>query len=151
MLRILGTVVIVFGVALAPALADQGKGKGKAKGAADGGNSAGSTSTVIDKAAEAVVGAVLSDQEKKTIRDYFTRNPESAGKVKPLPPGISKKLARGGTLPPGIAKQALPGNLLRQLPQRDSEDYEIVGTDVVLVDVAKDIIVDVLKDVLRGG
>jgi Ni/Co efflux regulator RcnB len=71
--------------------------------------------------------------------------------VKELPPGIRKKLARGGTLPPGIAMQVLPDGLHRRLPPRDGQHYEIIGTDVVLVRTATKVIVDVLKDVLRGG
>jgi hypothetical protein len=54
-------------------------------------------------------------------------------------------------MPPGIAKQALPDGLHRQLPQRDGQNYEIVGTDVVLVENATRVVVDVLRDVLTGN
>jgi len=37
-------------------------------------------------------------------------------KKKGLPPGIAKKLERGGTLPPGIAKRYLPDDLRQNLP-----------------------------------
>ncbi|HKK16857.1 MAG TPA: hypothetical protein VJ981_09115, partial [Gammaproteobacteria bacterium] len=36
-------------------------------------------------------------------------------KDKGLPPGIQKKLARGGTMPPGIAKRYLPDDLSHRL------------------------------------
>jgi len=106
---------------------------------------------VVEGVTAGVLGAVLSDDERSTIRNYFQKNPDSVGKVKPLPPGIRKKLARGGSMPPGIAKQALPDGLHRQLPPRDGYNYEVVGTDVVLIETATEVIVDVLSDVLRGG
>ena len=149
MLRILATFLVLLLVATAPAFAEQGKGKGKGNaGGKSGGNV---TSDSAGDVAADILDAVLNDDEKRTIRRYFNDNPEAAGKVKPLPPGIRKKLARGGTLPPGIAKQVLPDGLHRQLPARDGQDYQVVGTDVVLVDRATKVIVDVLKDVLRGG
>lgn len=147
--RILATALVLLLAATAPALA-QGKSKGNANKAGKA-DAVTTTDDAINRTVDIVVDAVLNDDEKEIIRKYFNKNPEAAGKVKPLPPGIRKKLARGGTLPPGIAKQALPDGLHRQLPQRDGQNYEIVGKDVVLVDTATDIIVDVLKDVLLGG
>lgn len=151
MLRSLAVVLAFLLAAGTPALADQGKGKDKGRG--DAGDN------VIEKAADGIVGgvvagvllAVLTDDERRIIHDYFHDHAGNFGKVKPLPPGIRKKLARGGAMPPGIAKQTLPGDLYRRLPPRDGQAYQIVGTDVVLVEVATRIIVDVLKDVLRGG
>jgi hypothetical protein len=149
MVRILAAVLALLLATATPVLADQGKGKGNDK--AGNPNSEDTTSAVVEGIVGGVVGAVLNDDEKKTIRQYFDSHPEAGGKVKPLPPGIRKKLARGGTLPPGIAKQALPDGLHRQLPPRTGQDYEVIGTDVVLIDTATKVIVDVLKDVLRGG
>lgn len=149
MLRILASALALSLAVTAPALADQGKGKGK-------GNAAGNviekaTEGVLEGVAAGVVAAVLSDDERRIIQDYFHGHAGDYGKVKPLPPGIRQKLARGGAMPPGIAKQALPGDLYRRLPPRDGQAYHIIGTDVVLVQVATQVIVDVLKDVLRGG
>lgn len=64
-----------------------------------------------------------------------------------LPPGLAK---RGGALPPGIAKKQLPSNLASQLPPPPT-GYErvIVDNDVLLVEVATQVVHDVLTDVLR--
>ena len=78
------------------------------------------------------------------------RPPEFAG-AKPLPPGIQRKIARGGALPPGIAKRYMPGDLLAQLPKRPGQEWILAGTDLVIVEVATRIIVDVLKDAVRSG
>ncbi|MGF1629210.1 MAG: anti-virulence regulator CigR family protein [Kiloniellaceae bacterium] len=131
----------------APALADQGKGNdntGKANGST-------TTQDVMEGVTADILGAVLNDDERRIIHRYFGEHPDSVGKVKELPPGIRKKLARGGAMPPGIAMQALPDGLHRQLPPRNGQHYEIIGSDVVLIETATRVIVDVLKDVLRGG
>jgi len=148
MLRIFTAALVLSLAAAGPALADQGKGKGK--GNANPGKPGGATvEDVVEGVTAGVIGAVLSDDERRIIHRWFGEHPDSV-KVKELPPGIRKKLARGGAMPPGIAMQVLPDGLHRQLPRRYGEHYEIIGTDVVLVDTATRVIVDVLKDVLRG-
>lgn len=142
MARILAAVLVLLLAAAGPALA-QGKSKGN-PGKPD-------NEVTTEDVIEGVLGAVLNDDERSIIRNYFGEHPKAAGKVKELPPGIRKKIARGGAMPPGIAKQALPDGLHRRLPPRDGYNYEIVGTDVVLVETATRVIVDVLRDVLRGG
>lgn len=151
MSRILAAALVLSLAAVAPALADNGKAKGKGNGNPGKANDGVTTEEVVEGVTAGVIGAVLNDDERRIIHRYFGEHPDSVGKVKELPPGIRKKLARGGAMPPGIAKQALPDGLHRQLPPRDGEHYEIVGTDVVLVETATRVIVDVLKDVLRGG
>jgi len=148
MLRLL-TAVLALSLAAAPALADNGKAKGNGNGNPGRPNDGITSGEVIEGVTAGVLGAVLSDDERRIIHRYFGEHPDSLGKVKELPPGIRKKLARGGAMPPGIAKQALPDGLHRQLPPRDGQHYEIIGTDVVLVETATRVIVDVLKDVLR--
>jgi Ni/Co efflux regulator RcnB len=69
------------------------------------------------------------------------------GSAKPLPPGIAKKVARGGTLPPGIAKRYLPQDLLVQLPPRPGYQWVVVDNDVVLIAAATGLIVDILVDI----
>lgn len=152
MARILAAVLVLLLAAAGPALA-QGKSNGKGKGNGNHGkpNDGMASEDVVEGATRGVLGAVLGDDEKRMIRDYFGEHPKAAGKVKELPPGIRKKIARGGTMPPGIAKQVLPDGLHRQLPQRDGYGYEIVGTDVVLVENATRVVVDVLRDVLTGN
>jgi|TARA_R110000822_G_scaffold82153_12_gene194501 Ni/Co efflux regulator RcnB len=68
---------------------------------------------------------------------------------KPLPPGIRKNLARGKPLPPGIARKMAPQPLLNRLPRYDGHDWQVVGTDLVLLNVATQVVVDVLMGVLE--
>jgi hypothetical protein len=73
---------------------------------------------------------------------------ESSGSGNPqgLPPGIAKKLARGGSLPPGIAKKNLPTDLEHRLPPvRDGYERREVDGTVVLVEAATDTIVDIIR------
>jgi hypothetical protein len=57
------------------------------------------------------VGVVFSQPDVRVIREYY------APRYRTLPPGLQKKLARGGTLPPGWQKkmQPFPPALERQL------------------------------------
>ena len=79
--------------------------------------------------------------------------PASNGKKgkqgKSLPPGIARNLLRGKPLPPGIAKQALPAGLARVLPA-PPKGYErvIVAGKVLLVEIATQVIHDVLEDII---
>lgn len=68
---------------------------------------------------------------------------------KALPPGIRKNLARGKPLPPGIAKQMAPQPLLVRMPRYEGYDWRVAGADVVLVEVATQVVVDVLLGVLE--
>lgn len=72
-------------------------------------------------------------------------------KKKGLPPGIAKKLERGGTMPPGIAKQVLPVSLEKKLPP-PPQGYErtIVGNDVLLVQIDTGRIADIITDAVLG-
>jgi hypothetical protein len=57
----------------------------------------------------------LTHQEMTVIRDYYHEHPEQAGprkKKKKLPPGLQKKVARGGQLPPGWQKKVARGEVL---------------------------------------
>jgi hypothetical protein len=62
-----------------------------------------------------------------------------------LPPGIRMNLERGKPLPPGIAKR-FDDRLHRELPRYDGYEWRRVGPDVVLVEMANDIIYAVLRD-----
>ncbi len=74
---------------------------------------------------------------------------KGGGRSKGFPPGIAKNLARGKPLPPGIAKQSLPSALVRELPPPE-RGYERVIIDgrVVLVEVATQVIHDILSDAI---
>ncbi|WP_281662054.1 anti-virulence regulator CigR family protein [Halomonas sp. Alg239-R46] len=71
-----------------------------------------------------------------------------APRAESLPPGVQRNLERGKPLPPGIAKR-FDGRLAAQLPQYPGYEWERVGADVVLIEAATRVVVDVLVDVLR--
>jgi hypothetical protein len=93
------------------------------------------------------ISVTLSSDMQVHIREFYSAR-ESYGATA-LPPGIRKRLARGKGLPPGIAKKAVPDGLRSRI--RLPEGYEIVeiGLDVLLVEVATNIVHDVLMDVVR--
>lgn len=103
---------------------------------------------------------IFSEIERRLIRSYYDRHYEDwtnggGNKNKSIPPGIAKK---GGWLPPGIAKQLARGNymprdvvfyplpydLRNQLPYRSGYDYYVVDDKVMLVQIATNLILDVL-------
>lgn len=71
-----------------------------------------------------------------------------APRAEPLPPGIQRRLERGKPLPPGIAKR-FDGSIARELPRYPGYEWERVGADVVLIEAATRVVVDVLVDALR--
>jgi hypothetical protein len=99
--------------------------------------------------------AYFTDSEVSIIRAYYGDygKPQSGKgkKAKGLPPGIAKNLQRGKALPPGIAKQALPTGLIALLPP-PPRGYEriVLSGKVLLVEVATQVIHDVLEDVIIG-
>ena len=119
-------------------------------------------SAMSNRAVEAAeVEVSFSLNEKQIISGFFAGsgdggNQGGKGKSKSknkgvssqgMPPGLAKK---GGALPPGIAKRQLPGNLITQLPPAP-QGYQrvIVDNDVLLVNMATQVIHDVLTDVLK--
>lgn len=64
-----------------------------------------------------------------------------------LPPGIRKNLARGKPLPPGLARRAVPGPLLAELPRYPGYEWQVAGSDLVLIAIATAVIADVLLGV----
>ena len=64
-----------------------------------------------------------------------------------LPPGIRKNLARGKPLPPGIAKRGVPQPVLAQLPNYPGYEWQVAGSDLVLVSLASAVIAEVLTGV----
>jgi hypothetical protein len=110
-----------------------------------------STPTMAD------LSVVFSTKEIAIIRDYYTHAQHDGGgkakagkqKQQGLPPGVAKNLARGKALPPGIAKQQLPGDLSQRLPPvRDGYERVIIDGRVLLVEIATQLIHDVLMDAI---
>ncbi|MGP9766338.1 anti-virulence regulator CigR family protein [Halomonas sp. AOP13-D3-9] len=83
---------------------------------------------------------------ERELRQIFRQH--DAPRAEALPPGIQRNLERGKPLPPGIAKR-FDGQLASQLPHYPGYEWERVGADVVLIEAATRIVVDVLVDVLR--
>ena len=95
----------------------------------------------------------FSSNEISVIHDFFRdyQVDKKGGKkgAKPLPPGIAKNLARGKPLPPGIAKRGLPNDLMVQLPPvADGYERIIVAGKILLVEIATQVVHDILVDVL---
>lgn len=68
---------------------------------------------------------------------------------KPLPAGIRKNLARGKPLPPGIAKRSLPTSFAKQLPAHADYEWQMAGTDLVLISKADKVVREIAKDVFK--
>jgi len=130
MIERLGVALLIVALTV-PALAVPAEGQSsKAKGKDAGRGSAGRASH-----------ARSSDVEIRIIRDYYG---VPSRKLKPLPPGIAKNLARGKPIPPGIARARMPDDLVVRLPARAGTRWFIVGDQVLLVD-ANNIIVDLFR------
>jgi hypothetical protein len=111
-----------------------GHGHGKpAKGGAGGMDAGG---LLAAGATAALVAALLGGQTQPLVVG-----------AKPLPPGIQKNLARGKPLPPGIAKQTLPKSLSARLPVVDGHDWVRIGTELVLVGIATNLVAQVIHNV----
>jgi len=98
------------------------------------------------------VSVTFSTREAAVIRawyrDHGSQPVHGKGRNK-LPPGIAKNLQRGKSLPPGIAKRALPSALVSSLPPvRHGYERIIVDGKILLVEVATQVVHDILTDVL---
>lgn len=77
--------------------------------------------------------------------------PPGLAKKKKLPPGLQKRIEQGGALPPGLAKRQLPDDLEQRLgPPAPDTERSIVDNDVVLVERATGVVLDVIHDVITG-
>ncbi|WP_193091389.1 anti-virulence regulator CigR family protein [Halomonas colorata] len=83
--------------------------------------------------------------ERELIRLLREFNAPATGS---LPPGIQRQIERGKPLPPGIAKR-FDRPLAAQLPSYPGYEWEYVGSDVVLIEAATRVVVDILVDALR--
>ena len=142
-------------LATAPAAeANPGKGKGKAAQHREY-----REDRRDDAREDAVVNRVFSNVERALVAEYFgeqwkianrTGNrPPGLAKRDSLPPGLQKQLVRNGKLPPGLAKRDVPNDLLRRLgaAPKGTQRY-LVGSDMILVDVATNVLLDTIKGAL---
>lgn len=150
---------LIFGLADAPEVRAQGKGKGpdKSRGVPLGevlrkGRDAGPAER---DAGDVILDVVITAAERAIIGGYVTEKYRSGGlppglaKREQLPPGLQRQIERNGTLPPGLAKR-LPDDLLGRLPRRSNTGFRVVGDDIVLIDLATRVILDVMHGVLRN-
>ena len=72
-----------------------------------------------------------SATEIRVIREYY-RDPSR--KLKPLPPGQYKYLARGKPVPRGILKTRFPELLESRMPRREGTTWWVAGDQVLLLD-----------------
>lgn len=72
-----------------------------------------------ERRADVDVTVVISNRDARLIHEYYREDDRRS-----LPPGLQKKLARGGSLPPGWQKKMapLPVELERQLPPLRREE-----------------------------
>ena len=137
----------------APVLADAaGKNKNKGKGGPVPTQNQGQSGNL---STGDLLATIISATERALIGDYVQKAKSSSQGLppglagRPLPPGLQKHIDRTGRLPPGLEKRRLPGDLLGRLPQRAGQDYRVVGTDIVLIETATSLILDIMQGVLR--
>ncbi len=120
-----------------------------------------------------MIAGVISEIERRTIGRYYNGDryeeyeeesghgkakkgknkglPPGLAKRDQLPPGLQKHLHELGALPPALAKRDLPSDLRSALPWPIGEEFLIIDDDVVLIERATGVVLDVLENVLRGG
>ena len=118
------------------------------------------------RADDELLGRVFSEIERQIIHDYYRNagdggdpnrkakknrgggGPPGIAKRDQLPPGLEMQLERWGRLPPGLERQGLPTNLSYRLGRPlDGLHRQVVGADVLLVETATGIILDILRGV----
>jgi hypothetical protein len=124
---------MVFGLFCLTA-AGQGNSKGKGKGKDKNPQQSGMTAAVS-------ANLRFGSEEARIISDYYRP------RLQQLPPGLAKKLQRGGTLPPGWQKkvQLMPLELDGRLPRVPTGCRRVVsGKVALLINDATNTILDIL-------
>jgi len=127
------TCLLVMAVAL-PVAFGQGKGKGKGKWKDHGEAPA--------AAAQAPGGLRFAASDSRVIAEYYRPH------LQHLPPGLAKKVQRGGTLPPGWQKkvQPFPPELVGRLAPVPAGCSRVVSGGVaLLVQDATNVVLDILE------
>jgi len=147
LLRMLCSGLLVCSLSALPALSQgHGKGKGHDKhGDDDKGH--GNKKAKHD----------FDDRDREVVTQYYASRgsglpPGLAKRNGNLPPGLEKQLQRNGTLPPGLQKklQPCPVALERQLPPLEpGYSRAVVGAHLVIYNRSTNVVVDIMKDVVR--
>ncbi len=90
------------------------------------------------------------DKDQAKGKDKSKQMPAGLARRDQLPPGLQKQLERNGTLPPGLAKRQLPADLKGLLPPPPKgRERIIVDNDVLLIEMATGLILDIIEDVIK--
>lgn len=131
---------LLLGAALStPVLAEPPQGKGKAEKHDKQGKQGGKQSH--EQGGSALVISISASEARRIALAQRTVGYAA------LPPGIRKNLARGKPLPPGIAKRGVPGPVLAQLPQYPGYEWQVAGSDLVLIAIATAVVTEILSGV----
>lgn len=141
-LSALGALIFISAAYAQPDHAKAHGARDKAHGARDKGQQHESNQSEHSRDERVDLPRINERELRQLLRQHDAPRAES------LPPGIQRNLERGKPLPPGIAKR-FDGQLASQLPHYPGYEWERVGADVVLIEAATRIVVDVLVDVLR--
>ena len=117
-------------------LTAQGKGKGKSRD-----KDKDKSATQVQSIPAGLANLRFGSPDVRIISDYY-REP-----AQQLPPGLEKKLQRGGALPPGWQKkvQVFPRDLEIQLPQIPVGSRRVVyGRMALLINDATNLVLDIL-------
>lgn len=91
----------------------------------------------------------FSTREQLYIQDWYRRN-GPPGHRYGMPPGQAKKLMRGAPWPPPYAYEPLPPQIVRGLqPLPPGYAYYRVGADVIIANLAGNVVADVVYDLLN--
>lgn len=99
------------------------------------------------------VKVVFSDHDRALIRQHYHQNkykkvPPGLAKKGKLTPGHQKRLQKHGRLPPGLEGRYLPYDLERRLDRLPDGYVRVkVGSDIVLMETATRIILDVIAGI----
>jgi hypothetical protein len=94
--------------------------------------------------------ARFTTDDLNVVFTWTRNNPDARPLYVGLPPGIAKKLARGGKLPPGLAMRHLPYSLNAALgPAPAGYERITIGNDLLLVEISTQTIRDIIRGVLR--
>lgn len=128
---------------VAGAAADAGQGRGRGQGQdQDRGNARGGDARGNQGSNAPRVNVVFTSRDISLIRTHY------GNRYKNLPPGLQKKLARGGSLPPGWQKkmEPFPASLERQLIVLGSgHKYGIYDGHAVIYDPLTHAILDIFS------
>jgi len=150
LLRIFFAATLTLALSTVPAWA-QGNGKGKGKG-----------HDKHQQGDDDDPGRVYDQygfrsHDREIVTSYYSKHgsglpPGLAKRGGSLPPGLEKQLERNGTLPPGLQKklQPCPVEITRELPPLPPiYQRSVIGAHLVIFNKNTNIIVDVMKDVVR--